>query len=150
MWVSFALNRLSHRYFLWHGSVFKKIEKKWDSLDRITNSLWIMKLNAYETIEWNFVLRESVSSKFHFILYVLKITPWNYPLRLMFVCGQLRIVATNFVRWTRSAFVDKPILFWWSIYIYIYIYCWVLSYIFRSSAFVAIRLLMLIYIYTHD
>ena len=90
--VLFALNRLPHRHFWWYGSVFKKREKKWvssrwrwNSLGTINIYLWVMKLNVYETMEWNFVLRVGVSSKFHFILChmaVLEIMPWNYPLRL--------------------------------------------------------------------
>jgi hypothetical protein len=28
-----------------------------------------MELNAYETLEWSFALKEEISSKFHFILY---------------------------------------------------------------------------------
>jgi hypothetical protein len=67
MWVSFALNRLPCRYFWWHGSVFKKKEEMRYSLNMIINSLWVMKLNANETIEWNSSSRVGVSSKFHFI-----------------------------------------------------------------------------------
>jgi hypothetical protein len=81
---------LPHRYFWWHDSVFKKREKKWvsskwNSLGTITNSLWVLKLNAYETMEWNSPLKLGVSFKFHFISYdmaLLKTTPWNSPLRL--------------------------------------------------------------------
>jgi hypothetical protein len=47
-------------------------------LGKITNSLRVMKLNAYETLKWNFELRVGVSSKFDFILRdraILETTP---------------------------------------------------------------------------
>jgi hypothetical protein len=75
MWVLFTLNRLSHRYFLWHDNVFiknrekKQVSSRWNSVDTITNLLWVIKLNVYKTIDWTFTLRICVSSKFHFILY---------------------------------------------------------------------------------
>jgi hypothetical protein len=39
-------------------AVYLRREKKWVSFGTITNSLWIIKLNVYETLEWNFTLRE--------------------------------------------------------------------------------------------
>ena len=72
--VSFAFNSLPHIHFWWHGNVLMKREKNWvswgwNSLGTVTNSLWVIELNVYETIEWNFPLRVKISSKFHFILY---------------------------------------------------------------------------------
>jgi hypothetical protein len=62
MWVSFALNRLPHRHFLWHDNVFKKRETKWwNSFSIISNYQWVMKLNVYKIIEWNFALKVGVS-----------------------------------------------------------------------------------------
>jgi hypothetical protein len=88
--VSFAFNSLPHMHFWWHGNVLMKREKnwvswEWNSLGTITNSLWVIELNVYKTMEWNFSLRVSVSFKFHFILYdmvALKRIKWNSPLRL--------------------------------------------------------------------
>jgi hypothetical protein len=37
------------------------------SLGTITNSLWVLELNDYETMEWNSSLKVGVFSKFHFI-----------------------------------------------------------------------------------
>ena len=58
-----------------HVNAFDDIFKReewgswgWNSLGTITNSPWVMKLNVYETIKWNFPLRVRVSSKFYFIL----------------------------------------------------------------------------------
>jgi len=87
MWVLFALNRLSYRLFWWHSSIFKKREKKWvssrwNSLGTITNSLWVLELNSYETMKWNSPLIMGVSFKFHFISYdvaVLETRPWHSP-----------------------------------------------------------------------
>jgi phage terminase large subunit GpA-like protein len=57
--------------------VYLRRERRNESLDMITNSLWVLKLNTYETIEWNSLLKMGVSSKFYFISYdmaVLKTT----------------------------------------------------------------------------
>jgi hypothetical protein len=88
--VSFTFNSLSHMHIWWHGNVLMKREKNWvswgwNSLGTVTNSRWVIELNVYETIEWNFPLRVGLSSKFYFFLYdmaVLEITKWNSPLRL--------------------------------------------------------------------
>jgi len=50
--------------------------------------LWVMKLNDYETIEWNFALRVCV---FHPGFNVLETTLWNYPLRLALYCSDLEV-----------------------------------------------------------
>jgi hypothetical protein len=53
-----------------------------------TNSLWVIELDVYETIEWNFALRVGVSSKFYFILYdmaAFETKQWKSPLRLALV-----------------------------------------------------------------
>jgi hypothetical protein len=88
--VSFAFNSLPHMHFWWYVNVLMKREKnwvswRWNSLGTVTNSLWVIELNVYETMEWNFPLRVGVLSEFHFILYdmaVLETTKWNFPLRL--------------------------------------------------------------------
>jgi len=49
------------------------------------NSLWVLQLNAYETMKWNSPLKVGVSSKFYFISYdmaVLETMTWNSPLKL--------------------------------------------------------------------
>ena len=84
--VSFALNSLSHMHFD-DMAVYLRRERrnKFQLSEDDSNSLWVMELNTYETLEWNFVLREGVSSKFLFILYdmvVLETTLWNNPLIL--------------------------------------------------------------------
>jgi len=63
----------------------KWVSSRWNSLGTITNSIWVLKLNAYETMEWSSPLRMGVSSKFHFIsddMAVLETTLWNSPLGL--------------------------------------------------------------------
>jgi hypothetical protein len=83
--VSFVFNSLPHMHFWWHVNVLIKREKNWvswgwNSLGTVTNSLWVIELNVYETMKWNFPLRMGVSSEFHFIVYdmaVLETTKWN-------------------------------------------------------------------------
>lgn len=47
----------------WQGLICR-----WDSPVSVSSSRWVIKLNAYETIEWNYVLRVVVSSMFRCIL----------------------------------------------------------------------------------
>jgi hypothetical protein len=61
VWVLFALNELPHRYFWWCDNVFKKREKKcvssrWNSLDTITNSLWVFEIKCL----WNHGMKFSI------------------------------------------------------------------------------------------
>lgn len=82
MWVLFAVNRLPHRCFWWHGNNFKKRDKKWISpLGMITDSIWAMKLNVWNYIEWSYALRMNVS--FHFTWCgSLENMAMNSPLRM--------------------------------------------------------------------
>jgi hypothetical protein len=75
------------------------------------SSLWVMKLNAYETLKWNFALSVGVSSEFYFIVYdmaVLETTTWNYPLRLP-LCDSLLNTNKTLIKLSR----DSPNLWWW-------------------------------------
>jgi hypothetical protein len=92
----FHLHLISYHIsiFWWYDNVSKKEREKWVScmgmklFDTIINSLWVMKLNVYETIEGNSTLIGSVLFMFHFILHgmtVMEITPWNSQLRLALV-----------------------------------------------------------------
>jgi hypothetical protein len=45
----------------------REVSWGWNSLDTINNSIWVIKLNVYQTIEWNYILRVGVLFMFHFI-----------------------------------------------------------------------------------
>ena len=80
MWVSSALNRLPHRHYLWHVNALRR-ERRIDPSKITNSSIRVMKLNFYETVEWNFVLGMDVS--FHLCdVTILKITQWNSWLRM--------------------------------------------------------------------
>jgi hypothetical protein len=77
--VSFALNRLPLSHF-YDMTVYLRREKKWvlsrwNSLGMITSYLWVLKLNAYETIEWNSPLRVDASS--NFISFHMTLQSWK-------------------------------------------------------------------------
>lgn len=89
--VLFLLNSTAHKQNWRHDMIFTRRENNWvssgwNSCGTITNSVWIMKLNVYETLEWNYTSRMNVPSEFHLIIYdmaVLKTMLWNSLLRLV-------------------------------------------------------------------
>ena len=102
--VLLAFNKMPHKCFddVTKFLIIERRSERWISLGTITNSLQVMKLNVYETIEWNSPLRVDVSSTFHLILNDMtvlktthKTTHWDKPCNSYnYPCHQVHMTFT--------------------------------------------------------